>query len=279
MKLVGVIIRLSILTCFGLIATSCSHKAVGDTKAHFDPPTKFSVGFFPGIPDEMQGQYYESQLTSDPYTDDEFYKLSLYKNSVKLKHVGIKGYDKQYDNIYYHKISQDHYVFKTGDYSYYFKVDRIKDGGLKVYDYQMHYSDALRSTKFEVFSSHQPDDSFGTSAYDMERKFYVSDRNFTRYYELDNYGDDNPLTRLILWKVNSDGTESIECNYDRLVAKKGRYNLLFRDGDDYTSLLRISSGQLLDAESGETFSLYTGSRSPKEEVWRSLGITMKPPVA
>ncbi len=272
------IIRLSFLICFGLITVGCSHRAVGETKAHFDPPTKFSVTFFPGIPDDMQGQYFESQLTSDPYTDDEFYKLILNKDSVKLKHMGVKGYDDQYDDIYYHKISRDHYVFKTGDYDYYFKVDRTEDGGLKVYDYQMRYSDALRASEFEVFSAEKPDDSFGTSVYDMEHKFYVSDRDFTRYYELDNYGYDHPLSRFVLWRVNPDGTESIERDYERLIAKKGRYNLIPAEGDDYTSLLRISSGQLLDAESGETFSLYTGGRSPKEEVWRSLGITMKPPV-
>ncbi|WP_125769048.1 hypothetical protein [Companilactobacillus furfuricola] len=278
MKLAGVIFKLFILTGFGFVAASCSHKAVGEMKAHFDPPTKFSTTFYPGIPDDMQGLYYDSQLTSDPYTDDEFYKLILNKDSVKLKHMGVKGYDKQYENIYYHKISRGHYVFKTGDYSYYFKVDCTGDGGLKVYDYQMRYSDALRASKFEVFTSQTPDDSFGTSAYDMEHKFYVSDRDFTRYYELDNYGFDNPLTRLLLWKVNDDGTESILCNYESLVAKKGRYNLL-SSGDDYTSLLQIGDSQLLDAESGETFSLYTGDLSPKEEVWRALGITMKPPVS
>ncbi|AKP67692.1 hypothetical protein [Companilactobacillus ginsenosidimutans] len=271
------LIKFLSIALFGLLIVGCSREASGVSGAHFSAPAKLTFSFKPGLPKEIQGTYYRSELSSGKFSDDEFYKLSIDKNDVFIKKYGVKGTQSEGTKLYSHKISKGVYIIQ--DYwDRYNKVILTKSGNIEISHEFNRYDDAVNSEDMTEFYHHKPDVTFGLSPSDLDNTYYTSDDDFTRYYDFDVAGSN--YASYVLWQINPDGTESIMERYNHLVAKKGRYNLFNDDGNDekYTTLSKIGKDKLQDAETGETFTLYKGKGSPKEQAWDLLHVQMKPPV-
>lgn len=278
MKTTGILTKIFVTLIFGLLIGGCSQKTSRGEKKNVATPSSMTLNFTQNVPEKLRGNYYRAILDPSADVNDEFYMLQMSKDAVRIKQSGNKDYDRDEDDIYYYQVSKNRYIFKSGDYDYFFKVVQLPNGDIKIFDYEMDYKKALNSTKEHLFSHVKPDDSFGLSVHDMEHKYYVSDNDFTKYFEMDTSGAVRNLSTLLLWKVNNDGTESILERFERLVAKKGRYNLFTADDKDSRTFSSISPNKLQDAETGELYTLYRGDKSPKEDAWKKLGVKMKPPI-
>ncbi len=266
------LIKLFIITIFGLLTVGCAHKAIGESKAHFDAPTSFAT-FTKGMPNELKGTYYRSNLVTGTFSPDEFFTLEITEHDVKVSKAGQKGHYSEGRNLYYHRLNANTFIIH--DYwDRYNKIVLMKNGHLKISPELNRYNDAKESQDLVEYSPDKPDITFGLAMNDLNDEFYTSDSDFTRYFEFSQSGDS--LTSSELWRVNADGTETLLKSYDRLVAKKGRYNLFddHDEGQKYTTLCRVSKGQLKDAETGETFTRFRGKGSPKDKAWEFLGIQM-----
>lgn len=273
MKSTFTLLKFLAVIIFILTLTSCSREA--EEVDDVEDPSAGKI-FKNGIPKIFQGKYYYSELSKYPDEDDHFYSVVFTKRTVDTKDYSDE-YPQIFDTDYsHHKISKNTYILcHSGKY---LKAVKKPSGQIAVSDDEIDYRSAVKAKLEKVYDNEKPDSSFGITTENMFDREYVSDQDFTRYYEIDYDRRKASLSNFILWQVNADGTESIIEKYDKLVAKKGRFHLVKEDTDEYKVLSIIGKNKLKDAETGEEFKLYSGKTSPKEEVWKKLGIKMKEPI-
>lgn len=278
MKPIYKLVKILTLGIFALVLMSCSHESTTEQKSIITRPTRERTEeFHKGIPKELQGTYYRSELHKELFNSDDFYKLTLKKDQMRIhKYAEADDFfetDASELSTYHPK--KNTYVILDENHEF-TKIIVTSNGDLKVTESDFEYSKVRKNNNYQLYEKKTPDESFGLSEGDLSKGFYMSDSDFTRYYDFDLGG---PLSTLCLWQVNADGTEKLLKNHGLVSAKKGRYILYQNDSDEYTTLSKIGKDRIQDAETGEIFTRYRGPEySPKEHAWKLLGVKMKPPV-
>lgn len=276
LKVTTTLTKLMAIMLFLLTLWGCSHKVIGKYLS-LQESAEFEKVFSDGIPHKLTGDFYRAELVQEAFEDDAFYKMIVTKDALRVQKYGQTSSQVIHEGFRHHQAYNNTWILQDGRDLKYYKAVLENDKDVSISDGMEDYQQAVDSKMLERYSHKKPDSSFGLTTKEIAGRYYISEDDFTRYYEFD-WDEENPvLSNFSFWKINQDGTESILKNYNLITVKKGRYTFHTTGKDDYTTLAKIGPDELQDAETGEKFTVFCGEKSPKEQVWQMFNIKLKIP--